>query len=168
MSANAAKKPKRRVGRPSKLTKAIQNQIVKMLEQGNYLETAAAAVNIPPQTIRQWLAKGKGRVNKQYMDFRAAVMRAQAQAEARDIANIRDHGDHDWRATAWRLERRHPQRWRKRDQLDITGGLESRIVIQAGGAGLNPAVFGGPAGPETVDVEAQTAQLPAADDEADE
>lgn len=86
-------------------------QIVRLIEAGNYFETAANAAGVTAKTAREWLRKG---VNGDplYAQFAVDVMRAQALAEAHDVHAIgRAAQGSDWRAAAWRLERRNPRKW---------------------------------------------------------
>lgn len=128
------------MGRPTKLTPKITREIVELLMQGNYIETAAACVGISKDTLYNWLKKGARAKKGIYKEFSDAVGKAQAHSEAEDVAQIQKHGAADWKATAWRVERKHPQRWQKRDKLEVEGGMELRIVV---GVPLNPDVFGG-------------------------
>lgn len=55
-----------------------------------------------------------GAKNKQYRDFRAAVERARAEAEATLVARVAKAAQNgSWSAAAWLLERRAPERWGK-------------------------------------------------------
>jgi hypothetical protein len=52
-------------------------------------------------------------------EFSDAVERAVAEAEARDVALIARAAEKNWQAAAWRLERRAPARWGRREQIDL-------------------------------------------------
>ena len=51
--------------------------------------------------------------------FADELTRATAKGEATLVEAIRAHRYTDWRAAAWLLERRHPERWARRDRLDV-------------------------------------------------
>lgn len=59
-----------------------------------------------------------------YREFCEAATRANDEAEVSAIARVRAgaQGEHaDWRADAWFLERRFPDRWRRRETREVTG-----------------------------------------------
>lgn len=115
-------KPKVKRGRPGKLTPEVQKSIVDMLRRGNYLETSALISGVDPSTVRLWLKKGKEAKRGIYRDFLAAVKRASIRPEVEDVETIRKAAATDWRAAAWRLEHRYPQRWAKKTtKLEHTG-----------------------------------------------
>jgi transposase len=109
------------LGRPAKLTPELQNKICDAIRAGNYLETAAAFAGIGKSTFYDWLRRGQ-RVSKGiYHDFSAAVEKALADAEARDVALIaKAAADGHWQAAAWRLERRFSERWGRRETVHAT------------------------------------------------
>jgi len=124
-------------GRPEKLTPKIQDEIIKVIRSGNYIETACAYVGINKTTFYDWLRKGareKDRVEsnprarvkkdlKKYVDFSNEVEKALAHAEIRDVAIIGKAAEKEWQAAAWRLERKFPDRWGRKDKyaLEHTG-----------------------------------------------
>ena len=120
-------------GRPSKLTPEIQEEILRVIKSGNYIETACAYVGINKSTFYEWLKRGareKDRVaknprakvrksEKPYVDFHNAVEKALAQAEIRDVAIIGKAAEENWQAAAWRLERKFPERWGRKDRFAL-------------------------------------------------
>jgi Helix-turn-helix domain of resolvase len=110
------------VARPTKLTPAKQSQIVKLLEAGNYRETVCGACAIGTSTLYRWLERGAVEQSGIYYDFRVAVERAEAVAEAEAVAVLRSAiVEGDWRATLAYLERRHGERWGRRQTNQIVG-----------------------------------------------
>ena len=98
-------------GRPPKLTDAVTREVATLVQAGNYMETAAACVGVPPQTMREWLRKGRDQKRGLYSRFHSALKEAEARAEATSVARIRAHGEKSWQALAWYLERKHHTRW---------------------------------------------------------
>lgn len=104
------------MARPPKLTPELQQKIVKAIQAGAYVETAAAFAGIHKDTFYDWMRRGArnaGR-DKPYREFSDAVQKAMAEAEVKDIHTIDVAAKKDWKAAAWKLERRHPERWRRR------------------------------------------------------
>ena len=111
------------VGRPSKLTLELQNQICSYLKADNYFETTCWAVGITPKTGYNWLHRGEKEKAGRYHDFYVMVMRAEAEAEIVDIAFIKQ-GSLNWQSRAWIRERRSRQRW-GRQQVEVIEKKES-------------------------------------------
>ena len=128
-------------GRPSKLTPEVQNRIVAAIQRGAYIETAAQLAGISKPTFYDWLKRGQAisamldeaHENEQpdisaheadLANFSNAVNRALAESEVRDITAIDTAAQQGtWQAAAWKLERKHHQRWgRKVAVTDEQGG----------------------------------------------
>lgn len=125
------KKTEPKKGRPSKLTQEVQDQIVQILQAGNWLETASAYAGVDPSTVRRWMAKGEGEdAEEPYRAFCAAIKQARAQAEIRAVTLIQKAAqDGTWQASAWYLERSHPDRW-GRKRLEITGADSQPVRVE--------------------------------------
>ncbi|HZK28535.1 MAG TPA: hypothetical protein VFD00_13445 [Thermoclostridium sp.] len=125
-----------KMGRPTKLNDKVQHEIVTAVKQGNYIETASAYAGINKTTLYDWLRRGRreiARVEKdgrrrikkseeKYVNFSHALEKALAESEMRDVLIIGKAGETQWQASAWRLERKFPDKWgRKRNltELDI-------------------------------------------------
>ena len=121
----------------SKLTKEREDLIVDLLVKGNYIETAAAYAGIDSSTLHRWLRRGKRereRLDKgeepqlkevRYVRFSRSVEKAFAEAEMADVNHVVKAGKNDWKAAAWRLERK----WGKRQSLH-TEDEESELKIE--------------------------------------
>jgi hypothetical protein len=107
-------------GRPTKLTPELQESLCKVIQSGCHIETAAVFVGLHRATLHRWLRLGARARSGRYRDFRAAIQKAMAHAEVRDLLLIQKAGEFHWQAAAWRLERRYPKRWgrRSRDKLE--------------------------------------------------
>jgi hypothetical protein len=127
----AKKQAKPKTGRPSKLTEDVQNKIVQAIQSGNWLETASAYAGVDASTVRRWMAKGEGEdAEEPYRAFCAAIKQARAQAEIRAVALIQKAAqDGTWQASAWYLERSHPDRW-GRKRLEITGADSQPVRVE--------------------------------------
>jgi transposase len=126
MGNDSVSKSKKSVGRPTKLTQELQDEIVQWLKAGNYVETVCHLVGINKSTFYDWLKQGaraKRSSNRMYQ-FSNAVKKAMAFSESADLALIQKASiSGTWQASAWRLERRYPQRWGRKDvigQVDLS------------------------------------------------
>jgi hypothetical protein len=114
---------KKKMGRPTKLTTDMHKRIVDLIKRGNYLETTALMVGVDRGTIRLWLNRGKAARSGPYRNFYRAVQEAVAYPEIQDVETIRRASQTDWKAAAWRLEHRYPQRWARKGKAkhEVTG-----------------------------------------------
>ncbi len=111
------------MSRPTKLTPELQAEILRNIKTCAYRETACAAAGIDSKTLRNWLARAKrgGDTNAIYRRFAAALEEAEARAEVVDLVTIGKAARDDWRAAAWRLSRKYPDRWGERQRLEHSG-----------------------------------------------
>src|SRR6267142_3601228 len=112
------------MGRP-KLDPATTQRIVDLIRAGNYLEVAATAAGIHRSTLYRWLRHGREQKRGRYRMFLSQVEKAQAEAESRDVALIAKAASEDWRAAAWRLERKAPRRYGPKVQLAVQQELDA-------------------------------------------
>lgn len=70
------------MGRPTKLTPAVQRAVCEQIERGLHLDDAAIMGGIGRTTFYTWMAKGDAQKRGRYRDFRNAVEAAKAQAAA--------------------------------------------------------------------------------------
>lgn len=115
-------------GRPCKLTPEIQKRIVTALHAGNYIETAAAYAGISKDTLYRWLKQGARSKTGVFHAFSVAVEEAMAKSEVRDVILIAKAAVQEWQAAAWRLERKYPDRWGRRERVQMEHSGE---VVQA-------------------------------------
>jgi transposase len=122
-----------RTGRPLKLSQPLIDKVANFLRIGVYVETAAIASGMSKQTFYTYLrqandlqeriekAKTLGeRVSlikheKLLLLFLDAIEKATAEAETSDVVTIKQASKTNWQAAAWRLERKNPDRWGRRD-----------------------------------------------------
>lgn len=104
------------IGRPPKLTPEMIEQICDLLIQGSTIAGAAMLTGISESTIYRWLAMGKSEgAEPIYLELVARVGEAIESSEFELLQRMRIAGskpDH-WRATAWMLERRFPEKYGK-------------------------------------------------------
>lgn len=113
------------MARPSKLTPELTELIVLAIRAGNYSKVAAEMAGIGETTFYRWLELGaKEGAKKEFREFRESIKRAEAEAEVRSVALIRQAADGGtWQAAAWYLERKHGDRWGRNDKIrqEISG-----------------------------------------------
>lgn len=106
----------KKMGRPTKFTPEVTSKILTAIRAGNYIETAAAWAGIDKVTLYDWLKQGAAQDAGKFKDFSNAVAEALAHAEIADLNHVGEAAKRgDWRAAAWRLERRNPTKWGRQD-----------------------------------------------------
>lgn len=138
-----------RFGRPSKLTPKLAKTILEAIANGSHFHPACAAAGIAGSTATNWIERGRQHISEgirsDYALFTEALMQAAAKGEAAIVSEIREHNRQDWRAGAFLLERRHPDRWGKKEvatsvtNVVISDTLAAQLVasMRVAGAVLN-------------------------------
>lgn len=152
------------MARKTKLTKDLQDRIVMAIQAGNYAKIAAEMVGIGETTFYRWMEEGsKPEGRKLYREFRESIKRAEAQAEVANVARIRQAADDGtWQAAAWYLERKHNERWGRKDRLaqEISGPDGSAVTISLDEAKKAVLAFLDEGGNDTINLGEVTEQEP--------
>ena len=108
------------MARPSKLTPELQDNICKLIEEGNYPAQAAELEGIAESTFYSWMKKGReAKYKSKFMEFVEAIKKAESKAEQFHINVIKNAASKNWTASAWYLERKHPDRWGKQTKMEM-------------------------------------------------
>lgn len=108
----------------------LKQKLLSMIEKGNYIGTSCEAVGITPQTLNNW--KRQAREGKEpYVSFFEELREAERKAETVIAEGIYDIGfdKRNWTALAWLLERKNPERWGRKDRVDVASDKEFKIEI---------------------------------------
>jgi transposase len=99
-------------GRPTKLTPELADDLVLLLAAGASPGRAARALGVGERSVRRWLGNG---LRDRVVAARASRPEAtDALSEARLVVLIARAAIHDWKAAAWLLAHRWPERWGER------------------------------------------------------
>jgi hypothetical protein len=90
---SGASVPPQPVGRPTTLTKELQDKIVAAVAEGDYLSVACELVGVPGATGRSWKHQGSGKrrdrpANEEFAAFATAVEKAKAEAAHARVQRI--------------------------------------------------------------------------------
>ena len=111
------------MARPTKYTDEKAAAICKDIERGNTLRVSALVNGVPVSTFNDW--------RQRYPEFSAAVEKAEAAAESLHVSNIvREAVSGQWTASAWWLERRRNDDWRKVERQELTGEGGGPVVLE--------------------------------------
>lgn len=109
------------IGRPPKLTHEMIEKIADLIVIGKPISVAANLAGISESTIYRWLSMGKKKgASKIYRDLVERVYEACefSEFEALQVLRQATLEGSNWRAAAWILERRHPEKYAKRSPQD--------------------------------------------------
>ena len=96
------------MARKSKFGDAVTDRIIEALRLGATYELAAEYAGISRSTLYNWMEKGKEQTRGQYRTFLDSIKAAEARGAIANLAMIETAAKAgDWKAAAWRLERRH-------------------------------------------------------------
>lgn len=84
--------------------------VARGIEEGATYEIAAAVLGVTARTLRNW-RKYADEGDERYWELFEAIEKAEAVAQRDYLVQMRAHGEKDWRALAWLLERKWPERW---------------------------------------------------------
>ena len=112
------------VGRPCALDEKKKSRVLALLMSGCSRATAAHSVRCHPQTILN--------TAKRDPDFAEKLALAENASELIHIENINKAGRETkyWRASAWMLERLHPDRFGKSNPDTITPSQIAALIVQ--------------------------------------
>ena len=114
----AKKKP---MGRPrTEMTPENIEAIMRSIRLGLHPERAAQAAGVSVGAFRMH--------KKRHPEFVILIKEAESAAEQSFLSRIMAHTDKQWTASAWMLERRWPERWRKRDGEDLKRKVRSEPI----------------------------------------
>ena len=104
--------PARKSGRRSKKNQATLDGILEAIRIGITCERAAEMNRVSRASIYRW--------RNEDPEFDKDVLEAVVYSEAILLQRINDKTTDDWKAAAWILERRHPNQYSPRREIDVT------------------------------------------------
>lgn len=93
------------MARPTKYSPEVVAKIIQAIDMGATQELAAGFGGISTDTFHVW--------RDRYPDFAAKLREAEGRAAVKWLAKIEAAATDDWKAAAWKLERRHPHAYGK-------------------------------------------------------
>jgi hypothetical protein len=121
------------MGRPTKLTDELRDEICATIRDGNFPATAAQFHGVGESTFYEW--------KKRFPEFRDAIARAQAEAEVNLLGHLRVRMADKMGASAiqWLLERWNRKRFGSQTKVEIVS--EVNRIIDVAGRVLQPDQF---------------------------
>lgn len=107
----------------------ITTRICKLLRKGLPFTTVCRLVGVSRKTFLTWMELGYENHSPEYLNFYVRVTHAEARAEEKLLKKLDAHSKNDWRVSAWRLERRWPEHWGKRDAVKAQHQVEMNVSV---------------------------------------
>jgi len=127
-------------GRPRVLeTDEGREKVAKLLQAlrgGNFREVACEWAGIPERTFRAWMQEGEAGAPQSSVDFCRQVMEAEKAAEIRNVAFVMKAAEEDPKHAEWWLERKHPERWGRKERHELTGAGGGALQVEHEGDAL--------------------------------
>jgi hypothetical protein len=98
-------------GRPTKYTPEVLQRTKELIELGLNYQDVCDSLGISYETFCQW--------RKKFSEFSDTVRVANAKVKEISLKSLRVGEMKDWKAAAWRLERRWPEEYREKKEIEI-------------------------------------------------
>lgn len=108
----------------TKLNPTIKKQIGDNITLGMPLKFAAEAAGISEATFYNWMNRGESESKGQFFEFHEYIKECQSKAVQLHLKLITKAAtDGAWQASAWILERRHPEEFGRKDKVNLDANL---------------------------------------------
>ena len=116
--------------KPYKLLDEYKRQrLIDAIKLGSFIEHACAYAGITSRTFRKWRELADQEVEP-YLSLFEDIRLAESESILRRIGRIEKAGSEGaWTADAWILERKYPDKFGKRDKVEISGEINKPKVI---------------------------------------
>lgn len=104
----------------------LARRICEYIKIGNYTTTSAKAAGVNENTFWSYYKKGKAG-NPKYKSFYEEIIKAEAEAEVMAVAMVRKAMPDNWVAAMTFLERKFPDRWARRENVHVEGGVDVNV-----------------------------------------
>ena len=145
----------------SAITPELVAEIAKLVRLGSPMGRAAEANGIPDATASDWFKRGRDQTGGLYHDFAEAITQARGTFVSHHLAVItRAAQEGTWQASAWLLERTHPEYFSRRERVThetepgrpleviTVDAIDAEIARIAAELGRAPGTPGGAKGAE--------------------
>lgn len=128
MNVADAPKSKHTGRRPRLLEPNVRARLLEAAPTGASLDGVSAYGGIDLSTLMDWLAKGRAGKSP-YVEFTDEFTRARDKAEVTMAALLMQAAKLDWRAAAKWLACRRPEIWSERQQLELSGSVQTTAPV---------------------------------------
>ena len=110
------------MGRPTKLNKDLIRDALAAAQMGMTIDLLSDYIGVNRSTVYDWIRRGSEEPGSIYRDFADAVSRGRSQCAALNLHRIQQASAEDWRAAAWLLCHRWPDRWSEKRVVEVSTG----------------------------------------------
>ena len=103
----------------NRLSPEMIAEVKRLKAAGNTDRTCMQYLGISKDTWYEWMKKGEERRGTPYADFADTIKRAEAECMARNVGFIQTAAITTWQAAAWWLERRYPDEYGLKSQVNM-------------------------------------------------
>lgn len=119
----------------AKFTEDTRRKVLVALQNHHFMSSAAALAGVSVKSVYVWLQQGAKDLNdgieSDFAQFNSDVELAIATSEGRALKVVTAAAERGSTKDAqWILERRHSDRWAKRDKVEVGGDPNQPIVVQ--------------------------------------
>lgn len=119
----------------AKFNDEVRRKILLALRNHHFMTSAAALAGVNAKTVYGWLQRGAKEdaagMETEYTQFSQDVEFAIATSEGKALKTVTDSAQRgDTTDAKWILERRHADRWAKKDKVEVGGDPSQPIVVQ--------------------------------------
>jgi len=108
----------------------LTERLLTAIKLGSYIEHACYYAGINSSTFRMWRKKAEQGIEP-YKSFWIEVTKAESEAIIRRLGRIEKAGQEgNWTADAWVLERKYPDKFGRRDKIQLSGDPNAPIEIE--------------------------------------
>ena len=134
-------------GRPPLLTQERYDAIIGAIKLGSFSSVAAGANGISRTTFYNWMDRGRTEIERMRMTKEKEPKSTEViyVTFLNDVETAREYGTNqatlrvinagqrgDWRADAWYLEKTRPELFGKKEEVVMSGSIDSKMVVDMG------------------------------------
>ena len=107
----------------------IWSRLSQAISVGAYIEDACVFAGISSREYRRWRELAEQGVEP-YAERWVEIQKSEAQAIVRNLFNIQNAANSGtWQASAWILERKYPEKYARKDFVQITEGSDYDVEL---------------------------------------
>ena len=129
-------------GRPSLCTPERTAAICAKIAEGSYISVACSCAGVSADSYNEWMTRGdadkRQGADTVYARFFDAVKAAEALQEHSIVQHVVNAAPDNWIAAMTYLERRHPERWSRKDRYQIDRNNTNTVRIEYAISGQEP------------------------------
>jgi len=116
--------------RHQKISHNLSLAFCALVESGMPISRCCDLLHISRMTYMRWVERAKGG-EEPYISFVRMLAAADARKTARLLSGIESHGDKEWKALAWILEKSNKEEFGKTSKVDVNHQVSGKVRVEA-------------------------------------